>query len=98
MIVKGKPGDVYLKSFVFQLLLGHVRATTQDGGPPPWVPFGRKVEPIVEKIDGQKSLEEKEKIVKDEEFLNQRQEAIAAAAGGSGINKIIKGSGRQVSL
>jgi len=35
-------------------------------------------------------------VVKDEEFLNQRQEAISAA--GCGVNKIIKGSGRQVTL
>lgn len=84
--------------YLFQLLKGHVRAAVQDGGPPPWVPFGRKVQPIVEvKKDTQKSLEEKANLVKDEEFLNQRQEAIAAAAeAGPGVNKIIKGSGRQV--
>ena len=79
-----------------QLLLGHVRAQDRDG-PPPWVPFGRKIQPL-NIIDGKdkKTLEEKENVVKDEEFLSQRQDAIAAAADASGVTKVIKGSGRQV--
>jgi tudor domain-containing protein 3 len=79
-----------------QLLLGHVRSQDQDG-PPPWVPFGRRIQPL-NIVDGQdkKTLEEKEKVVKDEEFLSQRQDAIAAAADASGVTKVIKGSGRQV--
>jgi tudor domain-containing protein 3 len=78
------------------LLLGHVRSQDQDG-PPPWVPFGRRIQPL-NIVDGQdkKTLEEKEKVVKDEEFLSQRQDAIAAAADASGVTKVIKGSGRQV--
>lgn len=67
----------------------------EDGGPPPWVPFGQKIQPLAESLE--KSLEEKNKAVKDEEFLNQRQEAIAAAVDvSSGVNKVIKGSGRYV--
>lgn len=82
--------------FQLQLLLGHVRSQDQDG-PPPWVPFGRRIQPL-NIVDGQdkKTLEEKEKVVKDEEFLSQRQDAIAAAADASGVTKVIKGSGRQV--
>lgn len=74
-----------------------MRAKDQDG-PPPWVPFGRRIEPmkIVEGKD-KKTLEEKEKGVQDEGFLSQRQDAIAAAADNSGVTKVIKGSGRQVS-
>lgn len=78
------------------MLLGHVRSQDQDG-PPPWVPFGRRIQPL-NIVDGQdkKTLEENEKVVKDEEFLSQRQDAIAAAADTSGVTKVIKGSGRQV--
>ncbi len=73
-----------------------MRAQDRDG-PPPWVPFGRRIQPL-NIVDGKdkKTLDEKENVVKDEEFLNQRQDAIAAASDASGVTKVIKGSGRQV--
>lgn len=37
-------------------------------------------------------------MVKDEGFLNQRQDAIAAAAITSGVTKVIMGSGRKVTF
>lgn len=73
--------------------------TQEQDGPPQWVPFGKKIEPL-KNVDGKdkKTLEEKEKGVQDEEFLNQRQGAIAAASDKSGVTKVIQGSGRQVIL
>ncbi|XP_046447616.1 tudor domain-containing protein 3-like isoform X2 [Daphnia pulex] len=94
----GEVPDLIEEWKVQQLLLGHVRSQDQDG-PPPWVPFGRRIQPL-NIVDGQdkKTLEEKEKVVKDEEFLSQRQDAIAAAADASGVTKVIKGSGRQLEM
>lgn len=94
----GEVPDLIEEWKVQQLLLGHVRSQDQDG-PPPWVPFGRRIQPL-NILDGQdkKTLEEKEKVVKDEEFLSQRQDAIAAAADASGVIKVIKGSGRQLEM
>ena len=78
-------------------MLNHVRADDKDGGPPPWVPFGKKIQPLdIDMKDDEKSLKEKEKVIKDEEFLSQRKDAIAAVAATSGVQKVIKGSGRQV--
>jgi hypothetical protein len=77
------------------MLLSHVRATDKDG-PPPWVPFGQKISHLHINSKDEKSLQEEEKVVKDEEFLSQRKDAIAAVAGASGVHKVIKGSGRQV--
>ena len=78
-------------------MLNHVRADDKDGGPPPWVPFGKKIQPLdIDMKDDEKSLKEKEKVIKDEEFLSQRKDAIAAVAASSGVQKVIKGSGRQV--
>lgn len=79
--------------------MGHVRSQNQDG-PPPWVPFGQKIQPLKAGETTKSLLQEKEKekeqIVKDEEFLSQRQDAIAAAASASGVTKVIRGSGRHV--
>lgn len=73
-----------------------MRATDKDG-PPPWVPFGHKISQLnFDSKKEEKSLQEEEKVVKDEEFLSQRKDAIAAVAGASGVHKVIKGSGRQV--
>ena len=68
-----------------------------DNGPPPWVPFGHRVR--ADHIVETKALKEPEveKEEKDEEFLTQRQDAIAAAAH-SGPKKIFRGSGKQVKL
>ena len=71
----------------------------EDGGPPPWVPFGRKVQQIPQidlKAKEEEKEKEKEREEKDEDFLNQRQDAINAAVNTSGTIKIVKGSGRQV--
>jgi len=73
-----------------------VRATDKDG-PPPWVPFGHKIPQLnIDSKKDEKSLQEEEKVVRDEEFLSQRKDAIAAVASASGVHKVIKGSGRQV--
>jgi len=82
-----------------QLLIGHVRATVEDGGPPPWVPFGRKVQqiPLIEK-EPKEELTDKDKEEKDEEFLSQRQDAIKAAVDNAGKTKVVKGSGKQIEL
>ena len=86
-------------SISFQLLIGHVRATVEDGGPPPWVPFGRKVQqiPLIEK-EPKEELTDKDKEEKDEEFLSQRQDAIKAAVDNAGKTKVVKGSGKQVNI
>ena len=67
--------------------------SNQAGGPPPWVPFGQKIISSVVEVTKEKEAEPEREV--NEEFENQRQEAIAAAAH-TGQKKDFKGSGKQV--
>lgn len=97
-ILGGEVPELIEEWKIQQLLLNHVRATDKDG-PPPWVPFGHKIPQLnIDSKKDEKSLQEEEKVVRDEEFLSQRKDAIAAVASASGVHKVIKGSGRQMEI
>lgn len=57
-----------------------------DGGPPPWIPFGRPLEAVIEKQF--KSLQEQAR-QDNAEFEAQRKGAIAEAQRlGSGVKRV----------
>jgi len=98
-VLGGNVSELVEEWKIQQLLIGHIRVAVEDGGPPPWVPFGRKVQQIqiVEK-EAKEELISKDKEEKDEEFLNQRQDLIKAAVNAAGTIRVVKGSGKQIEL
>lgn len=75
----------------------HTRVrSTDEGGPPPWIPFGKKIIKVNEHDKNFKALAEKEKSSKENaEFEAQRKDAIAEAAK-QGSKKIFGGGNKQV--
>lgn len=70
--------------------------STEEGGPPPWIPFGKKIIKVSEHDKNFKALAEKEKSSKENtEFEAQRKDAIAEAAK-QGSKKIFGGGNKQV--
>jgi len=64
------------------------RGATDEGGPPPWIPFGAKIVRTNPSDRNFKSLENKDKENKDNsEFETQRKDAIAEA-GRAGAKKV----------
>ncbi|XP_070159566.1 tudor domain-containing protein 3 isoform X5 [Polyergus mexicanus] len=78
-------------------LASHTRVrSTEEGGPPPWIPFGKKIMKVSEQDKNFKALVEKEKINKENtEFEAQRKDAIAEAAK-QGSKKIFGGGNKQL--
>jgi len=72
--------------------------SAEEGGPPPWIPFGKKIVKVSEQEKNFKALVEKEKPSKENtEFETQRKDAIAEAAK-QGSKKIFGGGNKQVWL
>lgn len=70
--------------------------SVEEGGPPPWIPFGKKIIKIIESGKNFKALSDKEKSNEDnDEFEAQRKNAIAEAAK-QGSKKIFGGGNKQV--
>lgn len=82
--------------FFLQKLALHTRArSAEEGGPPPWIPFGKKIK-VSEQDKNFKALAEKEKPNKENtEFETQRKDAIAEAAK-QGSKKVFGGGNKQV--
>lgn len=78
-------------------LASHKRVRSSDeGGPPPWIPFGKKIIRLNEQDKHFKALSEKESAGKDNsEFEAQRQDAIAEAAR-QGSKKVFGGGTKQL--
>lgn len=81
----------------FQKLALHTRVrSVEEGGPPPWIPFGKKIVKILEHGKNFKALAEKDKVNKENtEFEAQRKDAIAEAAK-QGSKKIFGGGNVQL--
>lgn len=86
-----------MQMFLLQKLALHTRVRSADeGGPPPWIPFGKKIIKVSEQDKNFKALVEKEKTGKENsEFETQRKDAIAEAAK-QGCKKIFGGGNKQV--
>ncbi|XP_057341825.1 tudor domain-containing protein 3 [Microplitis mediator] len=68
--------------------------SVEEGGPPPWIPFGQKIIKVTEKDKKFKSLgDSKEGTSKDSEFEAQRQDAIAEASK-QGSKKVFGGGNK----
>lgn len=68
----------------------------EEGGPPPWIPFGKKILKVVEQEKNFKALAEKDMVNKEStEFDAQRKDAIAEAAK-QGSRKVFGGGNKQV--
>lgn len=72
--------------------------SVEEGGPPPWIPFGKKIIKVTEQGKNFKALGEKEKTTEENaEFEAQRKNAIAEAAK-QGSKKVFGGGNKQVSV
>lgn len=72
--------------------------SADDGGPPPWIPFGKKIMKVIDQGKNFKALADKEKSTKENsEFEAQRKDAIAEAAK-QGNKKIFGGGNQQASF
>lgn len=70
--------------------------SAEEGGPPPWIPFGKKIIKVSEQDKNFKALAEKEKSSKENaEFEAQRKDAIAEASK-QGSKKVFGGGNKQV--
>ncbi|XP_015187907.1 PREDICTED: tudor domain-containing protein 3 [Polistes dominula] len=78
-------------------LANHSRVrSAEEGGPPPWIPFGREIMRISEQDKNFKALAEKDKSSKENaEFEAQRKDAIAEAAK-QGSKKVFGGGNKQL--
>lgn len=83
--------------YFFQKLASHSRVRPiEEGGPPPWIPFGKKILKVSEPGKNFKALAEKEKTVEENaEFEAQRKNAIAEAAK-QGSKKVFGGGNKQL--
>lgn len=75
----------------------HTRVrSAEEGGPPPWIPFGKKITKVSEQDRNFKALAEKDKASKENaEFEAQRKDAIAEAAK-QGNKKVFGGGNKQL--
>lgn len=85
--------------YFIQKLAQHTRVRpAEEGGPPPWIPFGKKIVKISEQDKNFKALADKERASKENaEFEAQRKDAIAEAAK-QGSKKIFGGGNKQVMI
>ncbi|XP_029674772.1 tudor domain-containing protein 3 isoform X2 [Formica exsecta] len=96
-ILGGKVTNLVEKWELNKKLASHTRVrSTEEGGPPPWIPFGKKIIKVSEQDKNFKALVEKEKTNKENtEFEAQRKDAIAEAAK-QGNKKIFGGGNKQL--
>ncbi|XP_050583231.1 tudor domain-containing protein 3 isoform X1 [Bombus affinis] len=96
-VLGGKVTNLVEKWELNKKLALHTRMrSTEEGGPPPWIPFGKKIIKVSEHDKNFKALAEKEKSSKENtEFEAQRKDAIAEAAK-QGSKKIFGGGNKQL--
>ncbi|XP_012522446.1 tudor domain-containing protein 3 isoform X2 [Monomorium pharaonis] len=96
-ILGGKVANLIEKWELNKKLASHTRVrSAEEGGPPPWIPFGKKIIKVSEQDKNFKALAEKEKPTKENsEFEAQRKDAIAEAAK-QGSKKVFGGGNKQL--
>ncbi|XP_018397816.1 PREDICTED: tudor domain-containing protein 3 isoform X2 [Cyphomyrmex costatus] len=96
-VLGGKVVNLVEKWELNKKLALHTRVrSTEEGGPPPWIPFGKKIVKVSEQDKNFKALAEKEKPSKENtEFETQRKDAIAEAAK-QGNKKVFGGGNKQL--
>ncbi|KAL6259056.1 hypothetical protein P5V15_008978 [Pogonomyrmex californicus] len=96
-VLGGKVANLVEKWELNKKLASHTRVrSAEEGGPPPWIPFGKKIIKVSEQDKNFKALVEKEKPNKENtEFEAQRKDAIAEAAK-QGSKKVFGGGNKQL--
>ncbi|KAJ8687897.1 hypothetical protein QAD02_023692 [Eretmocerus hayati] len=96
-VLGGKVISLVEKWELNKKLASHSRVRpVEEGGPPPWIPFGKKIIKVAEAGKNFKALAEKEKLVDENaEFETQRKNAIAEAAR-QGSKKVFGGGNKQL--
>ncbi|XP_020288510.1 tudor domain-containing protein 3 [Pseudomyrmex gracilis] len=96
-VLGGKVAALVEKWELNKKLASHTRVrSAEEGGPPPWIPFGKKIVKVSEQDKNFKALAEKEKSSKENtEFETQRKDAIAEAAK-QGSRKVFGGGNKQL--
>ncbi|XP_015429017.1 PREDICTED: tudor domain-containing protein 3 [Dufourea novaeangliae] len=96
-LLGGKVINLVEKWELNKKLASHTRVqSAEEGGPPPWIPFGKKIIKVTETDKNFKALAEKEKSSKENaEFEAQRKDAIAEAAK-QGSKKVFGGGNKQL--
>ncbi|TGZ32543.1 Tudor domain-containing protein 3 [Temnothorax longispinosus] len=96
-VLGGKVASLVEKWELNKKLASHTRVrSAEEGGPPPWIPFGKKIVKVSEQDKNFKALAEKEKPSKENtEFEAQRKDAIAEAAK-QGSKKVFGGGTKQL--
>lgn len=96
-VYEGKVANLVEKWELNKKLAVHSRVrSADDGGPPPWIPFGKKIMKVIDQGKNFKALADKEKSTKENsEFEAQRKDAIAEAAK-QGNKKIFGGGNQQL--
>ncbi|XP_014214829.1 tudor domain-containing protein 3 [Copidosoma floridanum] len=96
-VLGGKVSHMVEKWELNKKLASHSRVrSVEEGGPPPWIPFGKKIIKIMEQGKNLKTLSEKEKPSEENaEFEAQRKNAIAEAAK-QGSRKVFGGGNKQL--
>ncbi|XP_011158828.1 tudor domain-containing protein 3 isoform X2 [Solenopsis invicta] len=95
-VLGGKVANLVEKWELNKKLASHTRVrSAEEGGPPPWIPFGKKIIKVSEQDKNFKALVEKEKPSKETEFEAQRKDAIAEAAK-QGSKKVFGGGNKQL--
>lgn len=96
-VLGGKVANLVEKWELNKKLASHTRVrSAEEGGPPPWIPFGKKIIKASEQDKNFKALAEKEKPSKENtEFETQRKDAIAEAAK-QGSKKVFGGGNKQL--
>ncbi|XP_025158428.1 tudor domain-containing protein 3 isoform X2 [Harpegnathos saltator] len=96
-VLGGRVANLVEKWELNKKLASHTRVrSAEEGGPPPWIPFGRKIIKVSEQDKNFKALAEKEKPSKENsEFEAQRKDAIAEAAK-QGSKKVFGGGNKQL--
>ncbi|XP_033214951.1 tudor domain-containing protein 3-like isoform X2 [Belonocnema kinseyi] len=96
-VLEGKVANLVEKWELNKKLSVHSRVrSAEEGGPPPWIPFGKKIIKVVDQAKNFKALADKEKVTNENsEFEAQRKDAIAEAAK-QGNKKIFGGGNKQL--
>ncbi|XP_011880090.1 PREDICTED: tudor domain-containing protein 3 [Vollenhovia emeryi] len=96
-VLGGKVASLVEKWELNKKLASHTRVrSAEEGGPPPWIPFGKKIIKVSEQDKNFKALADKEKPNKENtEFETQRKDAIAEAAK-QGSKKVFGGGNKQL--
>ncbi|XP_063991401.1 tudor domain-containing protein 3 [Diachasmimorpha longicaudata] len=96
-VLGGKVPTLIEKWELNRKLAVHTRVrSAEEGGPPPWIPFGKKIIKIAEQDKNFRALADKDAPAKDNsEFEAQRQAAVAEAAK-QGSKKIFGGGTKQL--